>query len=200
MKKHLRVEMKKTLAAMPPQEVNSRSYAACKLLVSLPEFRDAEAVMLYLPIPREVDPSEAALHAWQQQKTVLVPRVDWQHRHMLAVQIRSMDDVVMDGQHAVPQPPTGPVWPVEDIDLIIVPALAYDRKGARLGRGGGFYDRFLAEPGMRATACGLGFSEQVVDCLPTDKNDRPVEILVTDEEVLRFSSDASTARPDRNGP
>jgi len=188
MKKHLRVEMKEKLAAMSSQAANEKSYAACMLLTGLPEFRNADVVMLYLPIPQEVDPAEVALHAWQQEKTVLAPKVNWDQRHMLAVRIQSLSDDVVTGRYGVPEPAEGPVWPVQDIDFIIVLALAYDRSGARLGRGGGFYDRFLAEPGMRAITCGLSFAEQLVNELPADKHDRPMDILVTNKEVLRFVS------------
>jgi 5-formyltetrahydrofolate cyclo-ligase len=65
--------------------------------------------------------------------------------------------------------------------------MAYDRQGGRLGRGGGYYDRFLGQPGLRAVRCGLAFAEQVVDELPTAPHDQPVDIVVTDQEVLRFN-------------
>jgi len=187
MKKHLRTEMKQKLAAMSSELAAEKSHAACSLLTALPEFRDADVVMLYLPIPQEIDPAEVALHAWRQDKTVLAPKVNWDQHHMLAVRISSLSDDIVTGKYGVPEPAKGPVWPMEDIDFIIVPALAYDRTGARLGRGGGFYDRFLAEPGIRAVTCGLGFAEQLVDELPTDRHDRAVDILVTDKEVLRFA-------------
>ena len=84
------------------------------------------------------------------------------------------------------EPAGGEAWPIEQIDLVVVPALAYDRSGNRLGRGGGFYDRFLAQPALRAVRCGLAFSKQVVQELPVGPNDHPVDLLVTDAEVLRF--------------
>ena len=195
MKKRLRAEMKARLASIAPQDVLERTRAACRSLIDLPEYRDARVIMLYLPIPQEVDPAQVALHAWGQGKTVLAPKVDWSQRHMLAVQIHSMDDGVVRGKYGVPQPPPdGPVYPVEEIDLVIVPALAYDRTGGRLGRGGGFYDRFLSGLDVTAVTCGLAFTEQLVDQLPADRHDRPVDILVTDKEVLRFGPGERDAR------
>jgi len=182
--------MKAALASIPPQDVTDRSEAACRLLIDLPEYRDARAVMLYLPLPHEPDPTRLALHAWEEGKTVLAPKVDWARRDMLAVEIHSMQEGVVAGKYGVPVPPDGPVRAPERIDLVIVPALAYDRSGGRLGRGGGFYDRFLSELREDTVTCGLGFSEQVVDELPTGEHDRPVDILVTDKEVLRFRSPA----------
>lgn len=192
MKHHLRKEMKAKLAAMSDDEIASRSYAACEALLAQPEYRNARTIMLYLPIRQEVDTAEIALHAWQAGKTVLAPKVDWEQKHMLGMRISSLDDGLVYGQHSIREPAGGTVWPPEEIDFVIVPALAYDRSGGRLGRGGGFYDRFLAQRGMRAVKCGLGFDIQLVDELPTDGHDHPIDLLVTDKCVLRFESDDST--------
>lgn len=178
--------MKAALAEMSPEEISSKSYAACETLIGLDEYRNAQVVMLYLPIPQEVDPVEIALHAWQDGKIVLAPKVNWTQRHMLAMRIRSFDDGVVDGQYGIREPEGGEVWPNEEIDLIVIPALAFDNSGGRLGRGGGFYDRFLAEPGTHGIACGLGFDIQVVDELPISEHDHPIDMLVTNKEVLRF--------------
>ena len=186
MKHHLRKEMKATLAAMAEKTAKDKSYAACKSLLELQEYRDAQVVMLYLPIPQEVDTAEIALHAWQGDKTVLAPKIGPTQKHLLPLEIHSLDDGLTAGVFGILEPTNGQVWPMEDIDFIIVPALAYDRSGGRLGRGGGFYDRFLAHPEVKAVTCGLGFSEQLVDELPMHTHDYPVQILVTDTDVIRF--------------
>jgi len=188
MKHHLRRQMKAKLAAMSPKEIATKSYAACEKLIALPEYHRARAVMLYLPISQEVDTAEIALHAWRQDKAVLAPKVNRRQRHMLAVEIHSLDDGLARGEFGIREPADGEPWPVEEIDFIVVPALAYDGSGGRLGRGGGFYDRFLADPNIRALPCGLGFDEQVVDELPVHAHDLPVAVLVTDKRVLRFDS------------
>ena len=187
MKRHMRKEMKAALAAMPPEEAAAKSLAACSAIESLPEFALAGSVMLYNPIPAEVDCVHLALTAWQREKVVLLPKVTWEQRHMIAVQCFSLADEMVPSRYGIQEPAAGQPWPLEDIDFIVVPALAFDRKGNRLGRGGGFYDRFLAQPRRRAVACGVAFSRQVVDELPVQANDCPVEILVTDTEVLRFA-------------
>jgi len=108
---------------------------------------------------------------------------------MVAVTCRSIDDdEMLVDQFGIRTPKNGQMWPYEDIDLIVVPALAFDRQGNRLGRGGGFYDRFLAEPRVHAVTVGLGFAEQLVEELPTHHYDRPVDMLVTDQHVLRFNT------------
>jgi 5-formyltetrahydrofolate cyclo-ligase len=191
MKSHLRKEMRERLLAMPAEAVTEKSRAACSGLIAQEEFRNADVVMIYLTIPGEVDTGELALVTWQHEKTVLVPKVDREQRHMIAVEIRSLETGFVAGSYGIREPVEGEPYPPEDIDLIVVPALAYDRLGSRLGRGGGFYDRFLAHPGVRAVKCGLGFEDQIVDELPTRAHDYPLDMLVTDKQVLRFGSKKS---------
>ena len=188
-KPHLRTEMKEALSAMPAGVAADKSRQACRMLVDLDEFQNAANIMLYMPIPQEIDCIPVALAAWRQAKTVLVPKVSLEQRHMVAVRCNSMDDQMVTGSYGIREPAGGEPWPVENIGLIVLPALAYDRRGNRLGRGGGFYDRFLAQPGMRAVTCGLAFTEQVAGEVPTTANDWPVGMLVTDKEVLRFPHD-----------
>ncbi len=164
----------------------ARSLAACKHLTGLPEFADAETVMVFLSLPDEVDVAAVALAAWQRDKTVAAPTVDWKHHRMTPVQITSLESGLKVGRHGIPEPAGGQPVPVEMIDMILAPGFAFDREGQRLGRGGGFYDRLLAQPGCRATICGIGFSEQIVPEVKVEAHDRPVDLLVTDEEVLRF--------------
>ena len=190
-KPQLRAEIKQALSAMPADTAAAKSRRACRMLADLDEFRSAAAIMLYMPIPHEIDCIPAVLAAWQQAKTVLVPKVDPGHRQMMAVRCESMDDEMVTGSYGIREPARSEPWPVENIDLIVVPALAYDRKGNRLGRGGGFYDHFLAQPGVRAVKCGLAFAEQVAEEVPTTANDWPVDLIVTDKEVLRFTTNAN---------
>ena len=199
MKARLRKEMKAALAAMSPGDASVKSAAACGRFLALPEYHCARVILLYLPIPQEVDTAAIALDAWQHEKRVLAPRMDWDRRHMEAVQIRSLDDELTGGRFGIRQPRDGQPCPVDQIDLVVVPALAFDPRGGRLGRGAGFYDRFLSHRDLRAVACGLAFDEQVIEDLPRHAHDRPVSILVTDRRVLRFDPEYLHARVRASG-
>ncbi len=144
-------------------------------------------MMIYLPMPAEVDVSPIALRGWQDQKTITAPRISWDERHMIPIQIRSLDSGLVTRVNGLREPAEGEPITLDALDLVVVPALTFDRNGNRLGRGEGFYDRFLASPHFRGTAVGLAFSEQVVSQVPVHDNDVPVHMLVTDEEVLRFA-------------
>jgi 5-formyltetrahydrofolate cyclo-ligase len=82
--------------------------------------------------------------------------------------------------------PDTPPLDVSEIDVALVPCQAVDRSGNRLGKGGGFFDRFLARPDFRAQPIALAFHEQVIDQVPVTGDDRPVSMIVTDTEVLSF--------------
>ena len=193
MKRLVRKQMRAALAAMDSRAAADKSRRACDALIALDEFRQARVVMIYLKIPNELDADAIARAAWEDGKTVLVPKVVWEDRRMEAVKIDSLDAGLIETPQGLREPPEGKHWPVEQIDFVAAPALAFDRSGSRLGRGGGFYDRFLSSPQMHSVLCGLAFSEQVVDEVPVDGHDHPVDILVTDAETLRFRASRHAA-------
>lgn len=178
--------MRQKLAALTPAEWHERSVAACRNLLSTPEYARAEVVMIFLTMTCEVDTSHIALQAWNEMKRVLAPRVAWEQRRMLPTEINSLTSDVREGVLGVRQPVEGMPVPVSDIDLLVVPGLAFDRHGNRLGRGRGFYDRFMAHRDFRATACGLAIEAQVVDSVPVGENDVRLAMLVTEAQVRRF--------------
>ena len=182
-----RKRIRQVLAGIAPAAAEEKSGAACETLLGLDEFARAGVVMLYMPIPGEVDTAPIAAGAWRAGKTVLLPKVRSTHGDMIAVAYRTVDDPMVLGRYNIREPAADEPWPADRIDLIVVPALAFDRRGNRLGKGGGYYDRFLSQPGLRAAACGLVFAEQVIESVPVQPHDRQVPVLVTDREIIRFA-------------
>ncbi|MHC4912131.1 MAG: 5-formyltetrahydrofolate cyclo-ligase [Planctomycetota bacterium] len=186
-KAQLRNELQKRLLQMSDEQRSYKSHMACQNLISTPQFQSASAVMMYLSLPHEVDTSEAILHAWQLGKVVGVPKISWQQRHMIAVEISSLETGFSTSASGLRNPIKGIPMPSKEIDLVVTPALAFDRKGNRLGRGGSYYDRFFAKDELKAPRCGFAFAEQIVDSVPMAETDVPVNFLVTDEEVVYFN-------------
>lgn len=190
-KEQLRQNLQKRLLSMPSAQRTEKSKMACQNLISTPQFQNASAVMIYLSLPHEVDTSEAILHAWQLGKEVCVPKISWQQRHMIPVRINSLETGFSTEVAGLRNPVTGVPVPFEEIELVVTPALGFDRKGHRLGRGGSYYDRFFANHELKAPKCGLAFAEQVIDSVPTTSTDVAMDFLVTDEEVVYFNLDSN---------
>jgi len=187
-KAQLRRKLQNCLLAIPSGQRSEKSRKACQNLVSIPQFQDASTIMMFLSLPHEVDTSEAILHAWQLGKVVAVPKISWQQRHMIPVQINSLETGFSTGTSGLRNPIAGVPVPFGDIDLVVTPALGFDKEGNRLGRGSSYYDRFFANTELKASRCGFAFAEQLVDSIPTIEHDEPVHILVTDEGIIYCST------------
>jgi len=135
-----------------------------------------------------MDTSHAILQALQQDKTVLVPIVAWQERLLTPVVIDTLNCPMEITRYGLRNPTSTETRPYSEIDLIVTPGLGFDDRGNRIGRGGGFYDRFLGEETLHATRCGFGFEDQVIEKLPMDEHDKSMHMLVTDESVRRFNA------------
>lgn len=185
-KKDLRQRLRKTLADMPADQQAGQSQKACHLLFEQSEFRKSEVLMVFLSLPGELDTSPIVLRSWQDRKRVLAPKVSWNQRRMMPIEIRSLTDDLLVSEMGIREPAAGIPFPISLIDLVIVPGLGFDDFGNRLGRGRGFYDRFLAHPEFKGVACAMAFEDQVVPSIPVGPLDRRVDMLVTNAKVRRF--------------
>jgi 5-formyltetrahydrofolate cyclo-ligase len=185
----IRRQLRDLLAAMSDGDRHAKSQQACALLTSTAEFAAARVVMLYLSTTQEVDTAPIALRCWQTGKTVVVPKVSWDQRRMLPVEITSLhaDGLTTTG-HGVREPIAGNPIPVQFIDMVVVPGLGFTPTGYRIGRGMGFYDRFLAQSEFLGVSCGLCFDQQIVPDIPVLDHDVPLSMLVSDRGIRRFAT------------
>jgi 5-formyltetrahydrofolate cyclo-ligase len=187
-KASVRRHLRDVLAGMTEDQRHQESSTACSLLAASPEFRAAGVVMLYLSTPTEIDTAPLALRCWQQNKTVVVPKVSWDQRRMLPVEITSLQTGMTTTGPNIREPISGKPIPIDLIDLVIVPGLGFTPTGYRIGRGMGFYDRFLAQGEFIGVSCGLAFHQQVLSDLPVLDHDMPLSMLATDQGIARFAS------------
>lgn len=145
-------------------------------------WRKAASVGLYASLPGEVDTAPLLENAWQEGKLVCLPRITDKNTHSMEfIPCASMAELTV-GAFGLLEPAAAA--PARWVDLLVVPALAFDRRGCRLGRGGGYYDRFLATHGGFATLrLGICHSRQVVERLPDDPWDIFMDALCTEEGI-----------------
>jgi 5-formyltetrahydrofolate cyclo-ligase len=187
-KSAIRRQLREKVAALTEEQRHAKSLTATAFLTSSPEFAAARIVMLYLTADHEMDTAPLALKCWQSGKTVVVPKVSWDQRRMLPVEISSLQTHMTTSGPGVREPVSGQPMPVNMIDLVIVPGIGFSNSGHRIGRGMGFYDRFLALPEFIGVSCGLGFEEQVVPELPVLDHDMSLSMLCTDRGIRRFAT------------
>ncbi len=183
-KNALRHEIKQRLVQMSKEDRIVQSKQICQRIIDADVFRKASVVMTYLSMPHEVDMTLLILHAWQQGKTVAVPKVSWEQRHMIPVEITSLDTGLKEDRCGLRNPINGAPVPFDEIDLVITPGLGFDENGNRLGRGGAFYDNFFKHKNITATRWAVAFSVQVCDEIPHDDSDVPIDAVVTENEIL----------------
>jgi 5-formyltetrahydrofolate cyclo-ligase len=152
-------------------------------LFSLPEFKNAKAVLCFYSIWREPDTHEMMRKAVDLGKTVALP-VTRPKGVMTARKIEGLDDLA-PGRYGIAEPDeSAPAVGPGELDFIVVPAVAFDRTGYRLGHGAGYYDRYLAL--TRAFTCGVAREKMLVSRVPREKHDIRVSCVVTENEILRF--------------
>jgi len=185
-KRILRQQVKNTLKQLSAAQLQKKSRDACKNLCLTEEFRRARVIMLFLSLEREIDTTFALQTAFSEEKTVLMPKVIWDDSKIVPVRLKTLNFECELDRYGLRNPIQAEIVPVGEIDLVVVPGLAFDARANRLGRGGGFYDRFGADPALRACRCGFAFHEQLLPDVPADPMDLPVDMLVTDRQILHF--------------
>ena len=187
-KQAIRDEIRERIARLNESERHAASVAACERLIALDPFKSANTVMLYLPMADEVDVTNVALRCFQRGISVCAPRINWETKRLTPTEIHDFDDAIEIGRNSVPEPSPGRPIPPSDIDFIVIPGVAFDAHGARVGRGGGFYDRFLGCSGLRSRTirCGIGFDVQMVDEAPSLAHDVRLDMVVTDRRAIQL--------------
>ena len=180
----LRHELKKRLVQISAEDRIAKSKQICRQIVDTDTFRNASVVMMFLSLPHEVDTTPMILHAWQQGKTVAVPKVSWEQRHMIPVELTSLETGLKTEKMGLRTPANGVPVPFEEIDLVVTPGLGFDRAGNRLGRGGSYYDNFFIHNKISAARWGVAFSQQLCDEIPHDDQDAPIDAVVTEDEII----------------
>lgn len=165
-------------------ERQERSALAARHLLDLPELRHADTVLLYAATREEADPLMAWRPLVESGATVLFPRVRGDHLDLAAA--RDMTSLALGGFGILE--PTGPVVAPTDVDVAVVPGLAFDRRGGRLGMGRGFYDRLLPQLRPDCLRVGFCFSCQVAVRVPMLEHDEGVDVVVTETAVHRMTA------------
>jgi len=191
-KRKLRQEFLKKRDNLSREEIESKSENIERQLLSLPEFRRAKTVMLYVSFRSEVATDKMIRNALNLRKRVVVPVVDGERIEV--AEIKNLEKELAKGSFGIGEPKKEFRRRVDQkkIDIVVVPGVVFDKTGGRLGYGRGYYDRFLRSKSIRLkTSCshpcaliGLAFDLQITGKIPLVEEDVRVDKIVTESGII----------------
>lgn len=171
-KKILRQEIKERVSSLSPNERKESEKRILEQLENNLFFRQAKSVLLFWSLPDEID-THSFVKKWARQKQLFLPVI--QDGKMYIKPYTDEKDMA-EGSFKILEPQTLLFGDINQIDVFVIPAVAFDKQNNRLGRGKGFYDKLLCL--VSAYKIGIAYPEQIVDVIPTEKHDIKMDIIL----------------------
>ena len=152
-------------------------------LLGIERVKQAKTICTFISAFKEPDTVEIIKELWEQDKKIVVPITDIESGTLSLSYINSMDDM-KKGAYGILEPKTVRTADENNIDIILVPGLAFDRNGGRMGFGKGYYDRLLES--SKAVKIGLCYDFQILEKIPTESHDVPMNFVITEKEILEI--------------
>lgn len=172
-KKRVRELLAQKRRLLNKEDVAEQSALIVATIEQMPCFQTAKTVLIYYPSHNEIDVL-SLIKRYKKSKTFLFPVT---HRSSMSACPYEGNAKMHRGKYNIPEPTTPPYKGV--IDLIIVPGVGFDKYGNRLGRGGGYYDKFIASVGKNTRLIGVGYDFQLIDEVPANRRDKKMDYIVT---------------------
>ncbi|WP_010276952.1 5-formyltetrahydrofolate cyclo-ligase [Paenibacillus senegalensis] len=193
-KRRLRLMAEQRRSALPADQHLLKSELMCEraieVLKDVVEQEPKQAVLSYIPFRSEPKLDTLMKWCWDREIPLAVPRTDVRHRRLTFYLIKSMDQLEASGAWGLrePGPVCQPLGEADQIGCILVPGLAFDHEGGRLGYGGGYYDRYLqtlqASHGCLPLTLALAFDLQIVPQVPMEEHDYRVDKIITESTTI----------------
>jgi len=180
MKNQLKESILEKRNSLPQEEIIEKSNKIKNNLFNLAQYKKSKTIMFFVSFNSEVSTHDMIKESLK-TKTVIVPKVA--HHEIEPSVIIDFDNLVPGGKFGILEPIEAMKIAYKNIDLILVPGIAFDKEGHRIGYGFGYYDKFLKKV-PKAFKIGLAFDFQVVDKVPREEHDVPVDLIVTEKEVI----------------
>jgi 5-formyltetrahydrofolate cyclo-ligase len=185
-KQDLRKKIEKKLSALSKEDVRKKLKRIENQLFEFPNFIEAGMTLLYLSRANEVDSRQIFKRCKQAAKEIVLPLFNSSAN---GVQFYKVNDIIADlksgpGNILGPDPDRCKLVNIGDIDIAIIPGIAFDEKGARLGDGSGQYDRFISRLPATARKVAVALEEQITSSVPMESHDKYVDIIITDKRII----------------
>jgi 5-formyltetrahydrofolate cyclo-ligase len=187
-KRKLRKRVIEDRLQLIPEKVKQKSDRIMSTFFSTDDYKKAKVVMFYVDMRNEVMTKAAINKAIAEGKRVVVPRVKKGYG-LLAIEIQSLEEL-SPGTFGVMEPPEKEEIVLKDIDVVVVPGVAFDRNGYRIGYGAGYYDNFLPKLKSDAKNIAVAFEMQLRDLIPVESHDVKMDMIITEQGIYTFSPGA----------
>lgn len=170
--------------AMPPATRQAASDAILKKVCALPDYAKARRVLTYMGFGSEIETQPFFERIIRDGKIAVLPRVDRAGRSLVLQSARNIAELVTS-KWGIREPTSdAPILSVNEIDFVLIPGVAFDRSGNRLGYGRGYYDKLLSAANPALARVTAGFSCQLVDRVPVSSRDQKMDIIITENEFI----------------
>jgi len=185
-KDEIRNKIAKTLAALSDSEIEEKITRIENRLFEFANFLEANIVLLYINSISEANTLKIIERCFNYNKIVILPAFDTTKYKMILMKIDNLNTDLAPGPRGILEPDSSRcnVVPIECIDIAIIPGVAFDGKGGRIGSGDGYYDRFIPKLSITTRKVALTFENQIIPQVQMESHDRYVDIIITEERII----------------
>lgn len=185
-KSQIRTDIADALAALSEKEIAEKTSAIEKRLFDFANFLEAKVALLYTNNSNEVGTKNILTRTHAYNKIIVLPVFNTETFAMTLMKVDALEKDLTAGPRGIiePNPDRCKVVPIERIDIAIIPAVALDEKGGRIGSGEGYYDRLIPELSITTRKVALAFEEQIIPQIPIESHDKHIDIIITDKRII----------------
>jgi len=185
-KNQIRSDIAKTLAELSNKDIAEKTKAIEKKLFEFANFLEAKVALLYINSNHEVATGDILARGYVYNKIVVLPAFNTETFEMQLMKVEDLGKDLVVGPRGIlePDPTRCKTVPIDRVDIAIIPAIALDEKGGRIGSGEGYYDRLIPDLAITTRKVALALEEQIVQQVPLESHDKHVDIIITDKRII----------------
>jgi len=182
----IRDDIANAISALSANEIDEKTRAIESRLFEFANFLESKIALLYVNSNLEVPTDSIIQTTYNYNKIVVLPAFDPDNFKMTLMKVDAFDQELISGPRGVSEPDTAKckIVPMDRIDIAIIPGLAFDEKGGRIGSGAGYYDRLIPRLAITTRKVALTFEEQIIPQAPMESHDKYVDIIITDKRII----------------
>ena len=182
----IRDEIANTISALSTSEIDEKTRAIESRLFDFANFLESKIALMYINSNLEVPTDSIIQKTYRYTKIVVLPAFDPESFKMTLMKVDAFEQELIPGPREILEPDAGKckIVPMDRIDIAIIPGLAFDEKGGRIGSGTGYYDRLIPRLAITTRKVALTFEEQIVPQVPMESHDKHVDIIITDKRII----------------